>query len=106
VQLKPLKERKKEHELGQFELMSALRKELKSMPEAKGLENINLSEVSLIGGGGDSSPFQTFVFSHSQEAVDKSVANLKKFLLESPELKGKIEGFHTSTSESQPQLQL
>ncbi|GAA6985381.1 hypothetical protein AOH398_12220 [Helicobacter pylori] len=106
VQLKPLKERKKEHELGQFELMSALRKELKSMPEAKGLENINLSEVSLIGGGGDSSPFQTFVFSHSQEAVDKSVANLKKFLLESPELKGKIEGYHTSTSESQPQLQL
>ncbi|PUD67788.1 acriflavin resistance protein, partial [Helicobacter pylori] len=65
VQLKPLKERKKEHELGQFELMSALRKELRSLPEAKDLENINLSEVSLIGGGGDSSPFQTFVFSHS-----------------------------------------
>ncbi len=106
VQLKPLKERKKEHELGQFELMNALRKELKSMPEAKDLESINLSEVSLLGGGGDSSPFQTFVFSHSQEAVDKSVANLKKFLLESSELKGKIEGFHTSTSESQPQLQL
>ncbi|GAA7090750.1 efflux RND transporter permease subunit HefC [Helicobacter pylori] len=106
VQLKPLKERKKEHELGQFELMSALRKELKSMPEAKGLDTINLSEVALLGGGGDSSPFQTFVFSHSQEVVDKSVANLKKFLLESPELKGKIEGFHTSTSESQPQLQL
>ncbi|KAA6504553.1 efflux RND transporter permease subunit [Helicobacter pylori] len=106
VQLKPLKERKKEGELGQFELMSALRKELKSMPEAKGLDTINLSEVSLLGGGGDSSPFQTFVFSHSQEAVDKSVANLKKFLLESPELKGKIEGYHTSTSESQPQLQL
>ncbi len=106
VQLKPLKERKKEHELGQFELMRALRKELKSMPEAKDLESINLSEVSLLGGGGDSSPFQTFVFAHSQEAVDKSVANLKKFLLESSELKGKIEGFHTSTSESQPQLQL
>ncbi len=106
VQLKPLKERKKEGKLGQFELMRALRKELKSMPEAKDLESINLSEVSLLGGGGDSSPFQTFVFSHSQEAVDKSVANLKKFLLESPELKGKIEGFHTSTSESQPQLQL
>ncbi len=106
VQLKPLKERKKEHQLGQFELMSALRKELKSMPEAKDLESINLSEVSLLGGGGDSSPFQTFVFAHSQEVVDKSVANLKKFLLESPELKGKIEGFHTSTSESQPQLQL
>ncbi len=106
VQLKPLKERKKEHKLGQFELMRALRKELKSMPEAKDLESINLSEVSLLGGGGDSSPFQTFVFAHSQEAVDKSVANLKKFLLESPELKGKIEGFHTSTSESQPQLQL
>ncbi len=106
VQLKPLKERKKEGELGQFELMSALRKELKSMPEAKGLDTINLSEVALLGGGGDSSPFQTFVFSHSQEAVDKSVANLKKFLLESPELKGKIEGYHTSTSESQPQLQL
>ncbi len=106
VQLKPLKERKKEGKLGQFELMRALRKELKSMPEAKDLESINLSEVSLLGGGGDSSPFQTFVFAHSQEAVDKSVANLKKFLLESPELKGKIEGFHTSTSESQPQLQL
>ncbi len=106
VQLKPLKERKKERKLGQFELMRALRKELKSMPEAKDLESINLSEVSLLGGGGDSSPFQTFVFAHSQEAVDKSVANLKKFLLESPELKGKIEGFHTSTSESQPQLQL
>ncbi|MFP5953414.1 efflux RND transporter permease subunit HefC [Helicobacter pylori] len=106
VQLKPLKERKKEGELGQFELMSALRKELKSMPEAKGLDTINLSEVSLLGGGGDSSPFQTYVFSHSQEAVDKSVANLKKFLLENPELKGKIEGYHTSTSESQPQLQL
>ncbi|WP_187934688.1 efflux RND transporter permease subunit HefC [Helicobacter pylori] len=106
VQLKPLKERKKEGELGQFELMSALRKELKSMPEAKGLDTINLSEVSLLGGGGDSSPFQTFVFSHSQEAVDKSVANLKKFLLESPELKGKVESYHTSTSESQPQLQL
>ncbi|WQS05279.1 efflux RND transporter permease subunit HefC [Helicobacter pylori] len=106
VQLKPLKERKKERKLGQFELMRALRSELKSMPEAKDLESINLSEVSLLGGGGDSSPFQTFVFAHSQEAVDKSVANLKKFLLESPELKGKIEGFHTSTSESQPQLQL
>ncbi|WQS16290.1 efflux RND transporter permease subunit HefC [Helicobacter pylori] len=106
VQLKSLKERKKEHKLGQFELMRALRKELKSMPEAKDLESINLSEVSLLGGGGDSSPFQTFVFAHSQEVVDKSVANLKKFLLESPELKGKIEGFHTSTSESQPQLQL
>ncbi len=106
VQLKSLKERKKEHKLGQFELMRALRSELKSMPEAKDLESINLSEVSLLGGSGDSSPFQTFVFAHSQEAVDKSVANLKKFLLESPELKGKIEGFHTSTSESQPQLQL
>ncbi|AFX89437.1 efflux RND transporter permease subunit HefC [Helicobacter pylori] len=106
VQLKPLKERKKERKLGQFELMRALRSELKSMPEAKDLESINLSEVPLLGGGGDSSPFQTFVFAHSQEAVDKSVANLKKFLLESPELKGKIEGFHTSTSESQPQLQL
>ncbi|MCQ2617228.1 efflux RND transporter permease subunit HefC [Helicobacter pylori] len=106
VQLKPLKERKKEGELGQFELMRALRKELKSMPEAKDLDTINLSEVSLLGGGGDSSPFQTFVFSHSQEAVDKSVENLKKFLLENPELKGKIEGYHTSTSESQPQLQL
>ncbi|WQS94978.1 efflux RND transporter permease subunit HefC [Helicobacter pylori] len=106
VQLKPLKERKKERKLGQFELMRDLRKELKSMPEAKDLESINFSEVSLLGGGGDSSPFQTFVFSHSQEVVDKSVANLKKFLLESPELKGKIEGFHTSTSESQPQLQL
>ncbi|WP_120850575.1 efflux RND transporter permease subunit HefC [Helicobacter pylori] len=106
VQLKPLKERKKEHQLGQFELMSALRKELRSMPEAKGLDTINLSEVALIGGGGDSSPFQTFVFSHSQEAVDKSVENLKKFLLESPELKGKVESYHTSTSESQPQLQL
>ncbi|WP_187857651.1 efflux RND transporter permease subunit HefC [Helicobacter pylori] len=106
VQLKPLKDRKKERKLGQFELMRALRSELKSMPEAKDLESINLSEVSLLGGGGDSSPFQTFVFAHSQEAVDKSVANLKKFLLESPELKGKIEGFHTSTSESQPQLQL
>ncbi len=106
VQLKPLKERKKERKLGQFELMRALRKELKSMPEAKDLESINLSEVSLLGGGGDSSPFQTFVFAHSQEAVDKSVANLKKFLLESPELKDKVESFHTSTSESQPQLQL
>ncbi|WP_187859506.1 efflux RND transporter permease subunit HefC [Helicobacter pylori] len=106
VQLKSLKERKKEHKLGQFELMRALRKELKSMPEAKDLESINLSEVSLLGGGGDSSPFQTFVFAHSQEVVDKSVANLKKFLLESPELKGKVESYHTSTSESQPQLQL
>ncbi len=106
VQLKPLKERKKEHQLGQFELMSALKKELRSLPEAKGLDTINLSEVTLIGGGGDSSPFQTFVFSHSQEAVDKSVANLRKFLLESPELKGKVESYHTSTSESQPQLQL
>ncbi len=106
VQLKSLKERKKEHKLGQFELMRALRSELKSMPEAKDLESINLSEVSLLGGGGDSSPFQTFVFAHSQEVVDKSVANLKKFLLESPELKGKVESYHTSTSESQPQLQL
>ncbi|WQS29167.1 efflux RND transporter permease subunit HefC [Helicobacter pylori] len=106
VQLKPLKERKKERKLGQFELMRALRKELKSMPEAKDLESINLSEVSLLGGGGDSSPFQTFVFAHSQEVVDKSVANLKKFLLESPELKDKVESYHTSTSESQPQLQL
>ncbi len=106
VQLKPLKERKKERKLGQFELMRALRSELKSMPEAKDLESINLSEVSLLGGGGDSSPFQTFVFAHSQEVVDKSVANLKKFLLESPELKDKVESFHTSTSESQPQLQL
>ncbi len=106
VQLKPLKERKKENELGQFELMSVLRKELKSMPEAKDLESIGLSEVSLLGGGGGDSPFQTFVFSHSQETVDKSVANLKKFLLESPELKGKIESFRTNTSESQPQLQL
>ncbi len=106
VQLKPLKERKKEHQLGQFELMSVLRKELRSLPEAKGLDTINLSEVALIGGGGDSSPFQTFVFSHSQEAVDKSVENLRKFLLESPELKGKVESYHTSTSESQPQLQL
>ncbi|MFA4762758.1 efflux RND transporter permease subunit HefC, partial [Helicobacter pylori] len=102
----PLKERKKEGELGQFELMSVLRKELRSLPEAKGLDTINLSEVALIGGGGDSSPFQTFVFSHSQEAVDKSVENLRKFLLESPELKGKVESYHTSTSESQPQLQL
>ncbi|CAK00128.1 efflux RND transporter permease subunit HefC [Helicobacter acinonychis] len=106
VQLKPLEERKKERKLGQFELMSALRKELKSMPEAKDLESINLSEVSLLGGGGDSSSFQTYVFAQSQEAVDKSVANLKKLLLESPALKGKVEGFHTSTSESQPQLQL
>ncbi|AFI05276.1 efflux RND transporter permease subunit [Helicobacter cetorum] len=101
VQLKPLKERK----LGQFALMRALKKELDGMPEAKDLESINFSEVALLGGG-DSSPFQAFVFAHSQEVVDKSVANLKKFLLESNELKGKVESYHTSTSESQPQLQL
>ncbi|AFI04358.1 efflux RND transporter permease subunit [Helicobacter cetorum] len=101
VQLKPIKERS----LDQFKIMRELRQELDSMPEAKDMLSINFSDIPLLGGG-DSSPFQVFVFAHSQEIVDKSVANLKKFLLESPELKGKVENYHTSTSDSQPQLQL
>ncbi|WP_104686810.1 efflux RND transporter permease subunit [Helicobacter felis] len=93
------------HARSQFAVMKDLRGKLHALPEAKDLVSINLSQVPLIGGG-DSSPFQTFVYASSQDLVDKSVAGLKKFLLESPQMKGKVVGYHTNTSDSQIQYQL
>ncbi|PAF41471.1 efflux RND transporter permease subunit [Helicobacter sp. 11S03491-1] len=101
VKLKPEKERKKT----QFQIMADVRKTLNAMPEAKIMTSIIPSEVPLIGGG-DNSPFQVFVYAPSQDLVDKSVAKLHDFLMESPELKGKFENYHTSTSDMQPQYQL
>ncbi|PAF48005.1 acriflavin resistance protein [Helicobacter sp. 12S02634-8] len=100
VKLKPEKERK-----GQFEIMKEVRNTLMAMPEAKIMTAIIPSEVPLIGGG-DSSSFQAYVFAPTQSLVDKSVANLHKLLMESPELKGKFENYHTSTSDMQPQFEL
>ncbi|PAF42369.1 efflux RND transporter permease subunit [Helicobacter sp. 11S02596-1] len=101
VKLKPLKERKK----GQFEIMNEVRKTLNAMPEAKIMTSIIPSEVPLIGGG-DNSPFQAYIYAPSQALVDESVSKLRHLLLESPELKGKFQNYHTSTSDMQPQYQL
>ncbi|WP_104695877.1 efflux RND transporter permease subunit [Helicobacter salomonis] len=96
---------KEHHQRSQFTIMKDMRAKLHALPEAKDLVSINLAEVPLIGGG-DSSAFQAFVYASSQELVDKSVAGLKKFLLESPQMKGKVAGYHTNTSDSQTQYQL
>ncbi|PAF53116.1 acriflavin resistance protein [Helicobacter sp. 13S00482-2] len=101
VKLKSEKERKK----SQVQIMKEVRETLNAMPEAKIMTAIIPSEVPLIGGG-DSSSFQAFIFAPTQKLVDESVAKLKNFLLNSPELKGKFQNYHTSTSDMQPQYQL
>ncbi|BEG56882.1 Acriflavine resistance protein AcrB [Helicobacter sp. NHP21005] len=96
---------KKDHKKNQFVIMEEMRQKLRAIPEAKDLQSINLAEVPLVGGG-DSSAFQVFVYAPTQKLVDASVAKLRHFLLESPEMKGKVAGYHTNTSDYQTQYQL
>ncbi|WP_104690983.1 efflux RND transporter permease subunit [Helicobacter heilmannii] len=96
---------KKNHKKNQFVLMEEMRHKLRAIPEAKDLQSINLAEVPLIGGG-DNSAFQVFVYAPTQKLVDESVAKLRHFLLESPEMKGRVAGYHTNTSDYQTQYQL
>lgn len=96
---------KNPHHRSQFAIMNDMRAKLHALPEAKDLVSINLSEVPLIGGG-DNSAFQVYVYASSQDLVDQSVANLKKFLLQNPEMKGKVTSYHTNTSDYQTQYQL
>ena len=100
VSLKPAKERKKT----EFDLIDETQKFLRKLPAAKGMD-IFASQVSTTGGG-DDTPLQITVFAPTQELVDKSVAKLKKLLLESPELKGKVGNYHTSTSGVQPEYKI
>ena len=100
VSLKPAEERKKT----QFDLIDETQKSLRKLPAAKGM-NVFASEVPTMGGG-DNTPFQVTIFAPNQELVDKSVAKLKNLLLESPELKGKVGSYHTSTSDIQPEYKI
>ncbi|BCD46301.1 Acriflavine resistance protein AcrB [Helicobacter suis] len=96
---------KNHHKRNQFVIMEEMRNKLRALPEAKDLVSINASEVPLIGGG-DNAAFQVYIYSSDQKLVDQTVENLRKFLLESPELKGKVAGYHTNTSDYQTQFQL
>ncbi len=100
VSLKPIDQRTKT----QFELMEEIQKQLRTSQFSKGM-NIFTSEVSTIGGG-DNTPFQITIFAPTQELVDKSVAKLRKILLEGEELKGKVGSYHTSTSDIQPEYRI
>ncbi len=101
VQLKSLDKRTK----NQFVVMKELRAKFYALGIGQEFVSINLADVALIGGG-DNSSFQVFIYAANQEAVDQSVENLRKFLLESPEMKGKFGSYHTNTSDYQTQYQL
>lgn len=101
VKLKSEKDRKE----SQFEIMENVGNALKAMPEAEIMTAIIPSEVPTIGGG-DNSAFQIVIYAPTQQLVDQSVAKLREFLLESPELKGKFQKYHTNTSDMQPQYTL
>ncbi|STP12309.1 integral membrane component of efflux system [Helicobacter mustelae] len=100
AKMKPIEERK----ISQFDMMKSITDELKKMPQAKGL-NVFSSEVPVLGGG-DSTPFQVTIYGMTQQAVDKSVAKLKKMLDEDPRFQGKITNYHTSTSDIQPEYKI
>lgn len=100
VKLKPIKDRKD----GQFEIMKQVRDELTKLPESKGMQIIP-AEVPLMGGG-DNTPFQVYVYAPEQKLVNESVAKLHTFLMNDPVLKGKVENYHTNTSDYQPQYTL
>lgn len=100
VSLKPIEQRKET----QFELMKEVQEKLRASKAGQGL-TIFTSEVPTIGGG-DNTPFQITVFAPSQELVDKSVEKLRVILLESDNLKGKVENYHTSTSDIQPEYRI
>lgn len=101
VKLKPQKSRKE----SQFKIMDNVVSSLKAMPEADIMTVIAATEIPAIGGG-DSSPFQIFIYGQTQELVNQSFAKLREFLLESPELKGKFHNYHSNTSDMQPQYTL
>lgn len=106
IALKPLSERRKHgKEADQFIILQKLLDELRTMPEAKGLDIFG-SEVPLVGGGSDNTPFQITVFSPIESIMQKSVDNLSNFINTYEGFKGKITNFHLSTSDSMPAFKL
>lgn len=104
VKLKPLKYRKGKDE-GQFQIMKSLASKIRSMPDSKGMF-IFASEVPLVGGGTDNTPFQVNVFAPQKDLIKESIDKLQKFILTYPGFKDKITNFHLNASDVQPQYRL
>ncbi|PAF50194.1 acriflavin resistance protein [Helicobacter sp. 13S00401-1] len=105
VALKPYEERKHIKGAGEFEIMDQVAKEIRAQPDAKNML-IAPAEVPLVGGGSDNSPFQVVVYAPVEAVMQKSVKKLSEFLKTDPELKGKLENFHLSTSDYQPEYRI
>ncbi|MGX3097520.1 efflux RND transporter permease subunit [Helicobacter sp. 23-1046] len=99
IYTKMIPKNKRKSAQSQFAIMNQMRESLKASKEAEGM-NIAIVEISDMGGG-DTSPLQIAILSHSGELVEKSKENLYKFFKE--ELADKVRDIHTDKSEDQPE---